>query len=246
MRRACLLTSLALVAVACAPVVGPQGDFSEYDAAREEALRGGPVILPPSTIPPETEAERLARETREALGGTAVATGTLPPPVPGAPPPAFPPNPVEGPISGPIVPGAGATAPAVTAGTGISQEQDFGAVSAQRSIEADAQRLEAARAQRIEVQPRAIDRPDEVGANVISYAIEEARPVGAAGTFPRGAFASQRRAEGRCQAYRTADDAQSAFLGAGGPTTDRLGVDPDGDGNACGWNPATYQGLVQR
>jgi hypothetical protein len=193
--------------------------------------------------------------------------GTLPPPAPGAPPPAFPPNPVEAPITGtpvtnaPVaggqitsgpIPGAAPAAAGVpvrggtTNSVGISREQDFGAVSAERSIEADAERLAAARAQRVEVAPRELVRPEGVGTNVISYAVEQARPVGAAGSFPRGAFASQRRAQGRCQAYRTADAAQAAFLEAGGPATDRLGVDPDGDGNACSWDPAAYRGMVQR
>lgn len=44
-----------------------------------------------------------------------------------------------------------------------------------------------------------------------------------------------------CSGYASAASAQTAFLNSGGPGTDRLGLDPDGDGYACGWNPAPYQ-----
>ena len=38
-------------------------------------------------------------------------------------------------------------------------------------------------------------------------------------------------------------DAQRAFLAAGGPDQDRLGLDPDGDGFVCGWSPLPYRSL---
>jgi hypothetical protein len=37
------------------------------------------------------------------------------------------------------------------------------------------------------------------------------------------------------------DQAQSDFILAGGPQKDRKGMDPDGDGYACGWDPAVYR-----
>ncbi|RDW12965.1 hypothetical protein [Paracoccus thiocyanatus] len=40
-----------------------------------------------------------------------------------------------------------------------------------------------------------------------------------------------------CRNYGSADVAQSAFIAAGGPVIDPRGLDPDGDGFACGWDP---------
>jgi hypothetical protein len=258
-----LLAGLALVLLAaCEPPVpdssavvrGPGFETPAQAAAREAALRRttptpSQTIRPPATPsspaigalvtdgnaiePPMTEAERIALETRSVLG--------VPPP---QPPAALPPEVIE------AVPDAepdGAEPSALDLDRNnptISREQDFGTVASQRSIEADAARVNAARQQFQLVEPRALQRPDEVGPNIISYAIERARPVGASGTFRRGFAASQRAAERRCQGYRTADVAQEEFLAAGGPEQDRLGLDPDGDGNACGWNPATFRQLV--
>lgn len=44
-----------------------------------------------------------------------------------------------------------------------------------------------------------------------------------------------------CAEYPSADRAQLAFLGEGGPARDPRGMDPDGDGFVCGWNPAPYR-----
>ena len=40
-------------------------------------------------------------------------------------------------------------------------------------------------------------------------------------------------------------EAKIAFLEAGGPKRDRKALDPDGDGYACGWDPAPYRRAVQ-
>ena len=42
-----------------------------------------------------------------------------------------------------------------------------------------------------------------------------------------------------------ADQAQSAFLDSGGPEKDRKGLDPDGDGFACGWDPTPFRNAVR-
>ncbi|MDO5603731.1 MAG: hypothetical protein Q4G25_01085 [Paracoccus sp. (in: a-proteobacteria)] len=52
---------------------------------------------------------------------------------------------------------------------------------------------------------------------------------------PGGSEATAMRA---CRSYASADAAQLAFIAAGGPATDTLGLDPDGDGYVCGWVPA--------
>lgn len=45
-------------------------------------------------------------------------------------------------------------------------------------------------------------------------------------------------ATGDCTAFPTPESAQRAFRNEGGPQRDPLGLDPDGDGNACSYRPA--------
>lgn len=244
-----------------APVIAPTVTPT-YDAAREAQLRGEAAGIAAEARAaldaPSSAAAGLSTGVDAPLAGPAAdrvpagapieiegsatpidsSTGALPPPmIPG----------------GPIGPAGSfsATTDPVQLGLdrdnpAISNEQDFRAVSAARDIEDDAARLRAARAQYQSVEPTELRRPDGSGSNVISYALNGARPVGSAGSYSRGTFASERRAASRCNGYRTPDVAQEAFLSAGGPQSDRLGLDPDGDGNACGWNPATYANLVRQ
>ncbi|MBV0891950.1 hypothetical protein KTN05_08815 [Paracoccus sp. Z118] len=44
-----------------------------------------------------------------------------------------------------------------------------------------------------------------------------------------------------CAAYADAAAAQTAFIMRGGPAQDPMGLDADGDGYVCGWNPAAYR-----
>ena len=44
-----------------------------------------------------------------------------------------------------------------------------------------------------------------------------------------------------CARYGSPDLAQQAFLEAGGPERDRRGLDPDGDGYACTWDPRPFR-----
>ena len=41
------------------------------------------------------------------------------------------------------------------------------------------------------------------------------------------------------------DLAQIEFLERGGPARDRLGLDPDGDGYACAWDPTPFRKASQ-
>ncbi len=40
-----------------------------------------------------------------------------------------------------------------------------------------------------------------------------------------------------CSGYVSRDAAQRAFIASGGPVIDPRGMDPDGDGFVCGWDP---------
>ncbi|MEM7489563.1 MAG: hypothetical protein AAF390_10625 [Pseudomonadota bacterium] len=241
--RSAVLCGALLALAACDPPLpnsGPQGAGfdtpAQVNARREAALTQGTptpaqTIAPPTAtaeLPaqigpapggfgsPRSEAEDIAAQTRAALGRPAA-----------------------------IEPAAPVTADLDRDNPELSREQDFEVVSQQRDIEADAERLRAARRQYQLVTPVELQRPDDNGPNIIAYALNRAQPRGASGSFARNPLASNRRAEDRCLRYRTADVAQEDFLAAGGPERDRFGLDPDGDGNACAWDPATYVDLVR-
>lgn len=48
-------------------------------------------------------------------------------------------------------------------------------------------------------------------------------------------------AERACRSHATGAAAQTAFIAAGGPIIDPHGMDPDGDGFVCGWDPRPYR-----
>lgn len=63
-------------------------------------------------------------------------------------------------------------------------------------------------------------------------------PGTAAYTRSGGSDATAARA---CARHPNADAAQLMFLSSGGPQRDPLGMDPDGDGFVCGWDPTHYR-----
>lgn len=132
-------------------------------------------------------------------------------------------------------------APAIVNNPGISSEQDFGSVSARRSIEGDAARREANRQQYEVVAPTALPSRRGGEPNVVAYALQTSHAVGTR-VHRRSGLVSANRVKRNCAAYATDNDAQADFLANGGPQRDRKGLDPDGDGYACGWNPAIFRG----
>lgn len=48
-----------------------------------------------------------------------------------------------------------------------------------------------------------------------------------------------------CASYADPAAAQAAFIAKGGPAVDPLGLDPDGDGFVCGWDPAPYRAAAK-
>jgi|GEM_PF-300011 len=124
---------------------------------------------------------------------------------------------------------------------GLSDEQDFGAVSGRESIESDAQRLEGYQAAYTQVEPQALpQRPRGSSVSIVKYALETTNAVGQQ-IYSRSALSGSQRAERNCARYTSADFAQIAFLEKGGPKRDKLGLDPDGDGFACSWNPVPFR-----
>ncbi|WP_371157363.1 hypothetical protein [Jannaschia sp. 2305UL9-9] len=250
----------AMTLAACDPPVpdsGAQGagfETPDQYAQRREAELSTGVRAPQAVRPPATEAEELASQTRAILGGGSTSTpATTAAPAPVATATIGTPAPLPTIADPATLTTATATATVDPSAVDLSRdnptlsrEQDFGAVSAERSIQDDAARVNAARQQYQLVQPTELERPNDNGPNIIAYAIERARPVGASGTYRRAALASTRRSEQKCEGYRTDDVAQEEFLSAGGPERDRLNLDPDGDGNACAWDPATFRNLVRQ
>ncbi len=138
-------------------------------------------------------------------------------------------------------------APVQTAALGsdnpnISDEQDFAAVSSRETIESDRDRL-ARQRQTMEVaQPEAVpDRPSGRAApNIVAYALQTNNPVGQS-VYSRSRSFNEDRYRRACAEFASPDQAQAAFLAAGGPERDRRGLDPDGDGFACFWDPSPFR-----
>lgn len=112
------------------------------------------------------------------------------------------------------------------------EEQKIDAAMAERKLAAD-------RAQLVVVQPGAL--PDRVeGVNIALFAQQTSNAVGQRLYRRSGNPVS---AAAACRRFKNPDDAQRAFLANGGPQADRGGLDPDGDGFACSWDPTPFRQL---
>ncbi len=223
------LVTIAMLG-ACAPAV-PYDDSSQVDgdrdrrdrAERELALEGDPLRSPQdvtseplSALDPDTEASRIAADAQAALAATGGEESAL--------------------REDTSEPGGG-----VANDDGISREQDFEAVDEQRSIEQDAARIARNREQYEVVEPEDIGiRPDDVGPNIVAYALATTHPKGTQ-IYSRIGINKEDRAARNCAEFSSSDRAQIEFLRQGGPERDRRGLDPDGDGYACGWDPRPYR-----
>lgn len=184
---------------------------------------GAQPVASAATPPP------TATSTAAAVLGVADPGAATPqPPAPGSPP-----------LS---AMGADAAIPAApAAGAPISDEQSFAAVSERETIASDAERIDANRAQYVTIEPTELPpRPDGTGASIVAYALATTNVPGQS-LYRRSGIAAQARFDRSCSKYGGADQAQEAFLDAGGPKRDRRGMDPDGDGFACYWDPRPFR-----
>ncbi len=260
MRSGILLVFAVAGLAACTPRVVPTergigfDDFSnfELERARREAALTAPrtTIVPPpqvTTIAPLPQTQGIASSelAQAGIGQRApVAPASVAPvaPVIAASPVAPTTNLGSDPLrtqgldASPSNP-----APAmVGGGTGLSDEQSFDAVSGRETIESDAQRRAAQAAAREQIAPTAVpQRPSNTGPNIVEYALNAPNVKGQE-WYSRSILSGQSRFQRNCAAYGTPDEAQRDFLARGGPERDRLGIDPDGDGFACGWDPAPF------
>ncbi|MCJ8140159.1 hypothetical protein [Falsirhodobacter halotolerans] len=132
---------------------------------------------------------------------------------------------------------------AVRGNTGMSNENSFEAVSAERSIAEDAAVIAQNRSQYVQVQPTALPQRSSNTPNIVAYALQTSHPRGQQ-MFGRSSIRFSNSAE-QCAKYGSPDLAQIAFLEGGGPQRDRNNLDPDGDGYACSWDPAPFRAGVR-
>ncbi|WP_342076282.1 hypothetical protein [Yoonia sp. SS1-5] len=237
-------------------------DFAQFelDRARREAALSRPLpgsIIPPpqvNTIPGQpapaapTQTGAIPSSALAAAGiGQQAAPATVPAPAPVATAPvAAAPTPPANTGSDPLrrqgVDASPTNAPPVIQNNpSLSDEQNFDAVAGRETIESDAERRAAQAAAREQVQPTAVpQRPSNTGPNIVEYAINAPNLKGQE-WYSRSLLSGQSRFQRNCAQYATPDDAQRDFLARGGPERDRRGIDPDGDGFACGWDPAPFK-----
>ncbi|PIE14846.1 MAG: hypothetical protein CSA68_09240 [Rhodobacterales bacterium] len=129
-----------------------------------------------------------------------------------------------------------------TSTAAISDEQDFNAVSGRETIESDKERLARQRAQYVVIEPTAVPTGSNAqGAALVKYALSTRNKRGQAIYKRSNAGMSAQRYRRNCAKYPSPDRAQTAFLNSGGPARDSKGLDPDGDGFACEWDPQPFR-----
>lgn len=85
------------------------------------------------------------------------------------------------------------------------------------------------------------DRPRPEATNPVAFALATSHAVGDAVYARSERDLATAQSNNFCASYPSGMAAQEAFLGAGGPGSDRLGLDPDGDGYACQFDPTLFR-----
>ena len=216
-----------LALVACGPTVpesGPGvgfGDYGKYNAQREAALTGAPTV---------------AAGAQPIMGGgvTGGAIGAAPlGSAPAAPATGFSTDRIGAAIN--------AASGSAASGSAAPASPSMGAPLSALPASPAAAPLAPAPGPATpanQLPTRAGDGP-----NLVQYAISTTNPVGQQ-AYDRSSLQLRDPAK-VCQSYGSADKAQAAFLDAGGPEKDRKGLDPDGDGFACGWDPTPFRNAVR-
>ncbi|MDR7125860.1 hypothetical protein [Pseudotabrizicola sp. 4114] len=246
--RVSLILLLPLTIAACAPAVPDSGagvgfqDYNSYMRDRDAAAgRAQPIVTPGFSA----DQIGAAIDRADGRGGIAPATGPVTGSVIGASPASggdMSANRPRGNAPAGIREETGEASRIASLGGGarISDENDFDAVASRETIESDRARIDRNRAQYQVIQPGALPvRPGDAGPNIVDYALATNHPRGTQ-LYKRSGFAGG-NAAGKCAGYASPDLAQQAFLARGGPERDRLGLDPDGDGYACTWDPSPYR-----
>jgi len=216
--RIILPATVVLALAACAPPVPDSGKgvgFDSYtDYTRQRAEREGALAGGAGPKPATVSAETPQSATPTTVPPTTTAAAT---------------------------PAATSQPTIRTNSTAISDEQDFGAVSERETIESDAERLRAQRQQYKVIAPTALpSRAGSTGPNIVEFALSTTNRVGQP-IYRRSRIFAEQRYNRNCARYPSPDLAQEDFLRLGGPKADRKGLDPDGDGFACSWDPQPFR-----
>lgn len=235
MRHAAPLLLIGLLAACATPAhLQPQGGTGFGEGATGYGATG--YGAPAATYPSAPVAAPVAggipsSEINSALFGTAAASGTALPPAPVAQAPTAATTATADPA---------AAAPALPGTPGISDEQDFAAVSSRESIESDKARIETNKANYQQIAPTALpERKGEAVSPVVAYVLSA--PNGLGETIYDRLPVKPETYQKACQRYATAEAAQEAFLKAGGPKRNGKKLDPDGDGYACDFDPTPFR-----
>lgn len=211
----------ALVVSACVPGDTNSGvGFNNYDSYEQQRARR------------EAELRQQAVPAQGVISEETVQTSAVPqtPPLATQTSPATPQSQT-----------ASSRTPTSNSNAGISDEQDFDAVASRETIESDRERLERQRAEYVVIEPTAVPTGGHYsGPNIVKYALSTTNNVGQA-LYRRSKIFAQSRYNRNCQKFPSPDKAQEAFLKTGGPKRDPKGLDPDGDGFACSWDPAPFR-----
>lgn len=236
----------ALLVAACTPTTTPTGpgvgfqDYNSYVRGAAPAPAGAPVTVPPPGGAFDPAAASAAIDRAQGVAPVASVTPTPLPTAVAAAPTDNAERPRGGAPAG-IREEAGEVTPN---NTGISDEQDFNAVAARETIESDAERIARNRAEYVVVQPGALpQRPGDTGPNIVEFALATRHAPGVQ-MYKRSGLGI-RDVNSACGKYASPDQAQQDFLAKGGPDRDRMGVDPDGDGFACAWDPRPFRTALQ-
>lgn len=244
------LAAVALAGLAaCQPAVPDSGagvgfgDYAEYQRQREAQLTGQSVqSLPPAsaisseplsatgttTTAAADSPEAIAAQTRAALDAANRPAGI---------------EPVSTTVASaePLQASPSNPPPVAVNSVGISNENDFSAVGEQRTIAEDAALIERNRANYTQVQPEALPARTGTGPNIVAYALQTTHNPGVAQYRRSGLLNTDAKFQRACASYASPDLAQTDFMKNGGPERDRKGVDPDGDGFACSWDPRPFR-----
>ncbi len=231
------------ILAACAPSIpdsNPGVGFSDYDDFRTQQERRDALLEAGRPSPTPTD-PRIGEETLAVLAAT--RSGAGPSNVSGTAPvsSAGGAGSVAGNSLGAPLSATGAVVSTSIDNPNISDEQNFNAVAGRQSIESDAQRIQQQRLTRQEVAPVPVPTRSSNGRpNVVAYALTTQNRVGEP-LYSRSGNSSSSQFQRACARFATADQAQEEFLAQGGPERDRRGLDPDGDGFACFWDPTPFR-----
>jgi hypothetical protein len=179
----------------------------------------------------EYQRQRARLEGTRALGDRPAAPATA---APIAAPP-VPPPPPAAPAAGAATGGAITTAELAAAGIGAAAARPNTPPPPAAPGAAAGPPPAAA-----PVIPPLPERTGSGGPNIAAFALATSHPVGQP-MYRRSGLAGPQAAARACARFASPALAQEAFLARGGPERDPMGLDPDGDGYVCGWDPAPFR-----